>query len=671
MLTLLEQLEAIRFFDIKLMDAEDFLTLLVRYLINFLIAFAVIQGIYRKVTDSKEFLFTFYIMNSLVFLICFIFDSAELSMGFAFGLFAIFGILRYRTTTIPAKDMTYLFMLIAIAVVNALAQKKISYAELLFANGVIIGVTALLEFTYLRIKEQSHAIEYERIDLITPNKRPEMLADLRNRTGVRYHRIEIERLDFLRDTARVKAYYFETRNKNDREITIPDVVKTLVIGGFFFLSSCDYVTVDSQTDQLKSKSYTNEKDAPKLFDDDEIHEIRIYLDQEGFWDSLLTHHETREEGQKRKYMPAALIIDNVMYDSTGIRLKGESSFDFASRKKKSIKVDIARYGKKNKHKGVRKFNLLNGFKDPTFLRDKIYSEYLRKHGVPAPRISFTRLYINDDYWGLYIIAEQIDDDFLDEWFGTDDGNLYKGYPDPKLDWPGAKTWEYKSDYRLKHKGGQEKFTDLYELLQAMNAPDNEIEDPMAYVTRLDQVMNTSDMLKTWAINSFVMNFDTYNMYYPHNFYLFHNPRSDKFEWVSYDGNYTLAPWNPEFKLFELVDLPVLWDSDAFAKPLTGKMFKNPFYKQLYLDHMYRVAVVHSSADFEKLITKYSDQIRDAVYTDSLKQYSNANFEKNLYEHIGDINEPGAFIPGLVPFMKDRYLSVKAQLNDYGYDFKRE
>jgi hypothetical protein len=140
-------------------------------------------------------------------------SGVKLQLGFAFGLFAIFGILRYRTEALAIKEMTYLFVVIAVAVVNALANKKISYVELLFANSAMVAFTYLIERKWLLRHEVSKTILYENIELIKPDRRQELINDLEERTGLKITRVQIGRIDFLRDTARVKIYFFEDENQ--------------------------------------------------------------------------------------------------------------------------------------------------------------------------------------------------------------------------------------------------------------------------------------------------------------------------------------------------------------------------------------------------------------------------------------------------------------------------
>jgi len=150
---------------------------------------------------------------------CFMLESVKLQMGFALGLFAVFGIIRYRTDAIPIKEMTYLFVVIGMSVMNALINKKISLIELSFANLAIIGATYGLERVWLLRHEAQKIIVYEKIDLIKVGREEEMKADIEERTGIKVNRFEIGKIDFLRDTALIKIYFFEDEQQNQMDDT--------------------------------------------------------------------------------------------------------------------------------------------------------------------------------------------------------------------------------------------------------------------------------------------------------------------------------------------------------------------------------------------------------------------------------------------------------------------
>ncbi len=192
----------------------DFLELAFRLVINCIVAFIIIRLIYYPVHNRKDYLFTYFIFNLLIFFLSYLLSGVKLQLGFAFGLFAIFGILRYRTEALAIKEMTYLFVVIAIAVINALANKKISFAELMFTNVAIITVTYLLEKKWLLRHETNKTVVYEKIELIKPENHHLLISDLEERTGLKIIRVQVGRIDFLRDVARVKIFFYEDENQS-------------------------------------------------------------------------------------------------------------------------------------------------------------------------------------------------------------------------------------------------------------------------------------------------------------------------------------------------------------------------------------------------------------------------------------------------------------------------
>ena len=212
MMLLLNFIEASEFLGAPIFDAKDFWRLLLKTLFNLSIVLLLARGIYYPLTKNKDYLFTYLLISLTVFVLCVLLDDVKLQLGFALGLFAIFGIIRYRTDPIPIKEMTYLFLVIGVSVVNALANKKISHAELLFANLVIVFVTYGMERLWLLKHESRKNIVYEKIELILPEKKEELLEDLKKRTGINILRFEIKRIDFMRDVANICIYYYEDNN---------------------------------------------------------------------------------------------------------------------------------------------------------------------------------------------------------------------------------------------------------------------------------------------------------------------------------------------------------------------------------------------------------------------------------------------------------------------------
>jgi len=195
--------------NLDIIDMEDLIELMARFAMNLVFLILIVRFIYYPVAKRKDFLFTYILISISIFLLCFLLSNVKLDLAFALGLFAIFGIIRYRTDAIPIKEMTYLFIVIGLSVMNALVNKKVSLAEMLFANAAISLAAYGLEKVWLLRHESRKIIIYEKIDLIVPAKRAELIADLQERTGIIIHRIEIGQIDFLKDTTQILIFFYE------------------------------------------------------------------------------------------------------------------------------------------------------------------------------------------------------------------------------------------------------------------------------------------------------------------------------------------------------------------------------------------------------------------------------------------------------------------------------
>ncbi|WP_288206197.1 DUF4956 domain-containing protein [uncultured Parabacteroides sp.] len=188
------------------MDTDAFTQLILRFLFNFVVVGLIIHFFYYPKSRRRDYYFTFSLINVSVFFLIILMGSVKLKIGFALGIFAIFGIIRYRTESVPIREMTYLFIIIALSVINALAV-QISFAELIATNCIFLLVTWLLESERWLKHVSCKLILYDKIQLIVPEKRNELLSDLRSRTGLDIQKIEIGHIDFLRDAAFIKVYY--------------------------------------------------------------------------------------------------------------------------------------------------------------------------------------------------------------------------------------------------------------------------------------------------------------------------------------------------------------------------------------------------------------------------------------------------------------------------------
>ncbi len=181
--------------------------LMINVLFNLFILLFLVRYLYYPGAKRKDYVFTFISVGVVVHLMCYMLNNVTIELGFALGLFAIFSVIRYRTITIAIKEMTYLFIVIAISVINAISNYTLSYTELIFANFIILVIIAMFERFDGKYKIANQPILYERIDLIVPSKRKELFQDLEKRTGYHIVDVTIERINFLNDTAELTVFY--------------------------------------------------------------------------------------------------------------------------------------------------------------------------------------------------------------------------------------------------------------------------------------------------------------------------------------------------------------------------------------------------------------------------------------------------------------------------------
>lgn len=188
-------------------NAVDLWELLIRFAFNALVVTCIIHLLYYPKSRRRDYYFTFSLISVSIFFLIYLLGGVKLKVGFALGLFAIFGIIRYRTESMPVREMTYLFVIIAISVINALCSNLI---QALVANLLFIGWIWLCESSHWIRHVACKLVLYDRPELTAPDRRPELLADLQKRTGLDIKRIEVGHIDFLRDTAMLKVYYIPT-----------------------------------------------------------------------------------------------------------------------------------------------------------------------------------------------------------------------------------------------------------------------------------------------------------------------------------------------------------------------------------------------------------------------------------------------------------------------------
>ena len=198
------------FLEVPLFD-DDLAKMLVRLTINLLASSILIWGCYRRnQPEGNPNVFTFVLLNLSVFFVCFTLKKMELELGMALGLFAIFSIIRYRTDTVPIKEMTYLFVVVGIAVINSLSNKNTSYAELFFANVAILFAAWILEKVVRiekKIKLQKQPIVIDRLELLPPDRRTELTEFLEQMTGLKIEKIAVDKIDLTKKSACLTIFY--------------------------------------------------------------------------------------------------------------------------------------------------------------------------------------------------------------------------------------------------------------------------------------------------------------------------------------------------------------------------------------------------------------------------------------------------------------------------------
>ncbi len=194
------------FLDIPLFD-DDFFKMIFRFSLNLVFLILIIRYLYYKKSKKVAYLFTYFLIGIIVFFICFTLKKFEIDLGMALGLFAIFGIIRYRTDPIPIREMTYLFVVIGISIMNALVNKKMSYVEIISANTIIFIATYILENINALKHEVSKKIIYDNMELVKKQNEKLLLEDLEQRTGLKINRVKVNSLDYFKPSANLTIYY--------------------------------------------------------------------------------------------------------------------------------------------------------------------------------------------------------------------------------------------------------------------------------------------------------------------------------------------------------------------------------------------------------------------------------------------------------------------------------
>ena len=196
-------------FGLDSFNSAEFWPTVLRFFYNFGIIFFIARVVYYRVSHRADYFFTYLLVSTIVFVICNLLDAATFQIGFALGLFAVFGIIRYRTAPIPIREMTYLFVIIGISVKNALITGEVSLFRVLFADSIIVGITWGAQSFLLQNKLIRKTITYNKMELLKPDKYEELLQDLSSESGFPIEKAEIGRVDYIKRQARLRIFFYE------------------------------------------------------------------------------------------------------------------------------------------------------------------------------------------------------------------------------------------------------------------------------------------------------------------------------------------------------------------------------------------------------------------------------------------------------------------------------
>lgn len=399
------------------------------------------------------------------------------------------------------------------------------------------------------------------------------------------------------------------------------------------------------------KQYISQTEGDAVFHTPMVHEIHLNFSQTGFWDSLTANYSLGN------YMACDIVINGTPLPSCGVRFKGNSSYNNPSTKK-SFKIDFNHFVSGQKYDGLSKINLNNGFKDPSFLREKLMLDFLNENGMIAPRCAYANVYINGQLWGLYALVEQINDKFLTQRFGNKTGNLFKGDPTGDLKWYGSTISTYQTKYELKNNETINDWNDIVNFIDKLN---NSTASNLQ--SELDAVFNADEYIKSWASHIIFANLDSYAGS-GHNYYIYHEPIQNVFRWINWDVNEAFGVFTMGLTLSQIEQMSMFYVPNPTGnRPLHSKLLANTYYKQKLVDefcyllnHSFRIDLM------EPKIDSLVNIIRPHVYNDSKKFYTNQNFEDNINSTITVGGGPGGgTMAGIKSFIINRSAFLNQEL----------
>ncbi len=385
-----------------------------------------------------------------------------------------------------------------------------------------------------------------------------------------------------------------------------------------------------------------------LFDNSYLHEIRITSTDPNFWQVL---GDDWQAGGDIPYQTTTVEIDGNELLEVGVRQKGFSSNFFVNTTKKPLKLKFNEFIEDREYDGVRKLNLMNGVGDPAMVKDLLAYEMFRFHGIPGPRVAHTKLYINDVYWGVYGMIEQIDKRYLKRNFADNDGNLWKNQGNSDLSWLGNDPSSYSFELQTNEEDNDwSKFLGFIDFIN--NATDIEFEDDFTDIFHLDEY------LRIVAIDILINNWDSH-LDHGRNWYMYHEPRSDKIHWVPWDYNFAF-----DRNTIGSNDLDLIQNS--LGKVLNNRIFNTPELRTRVMDYMCELLDYNFTSG--RLTPMMDSQV--TLIEDDWDSSNNFFTFQTITDYINGTTWSGSQIGGtfqsLKEFIVDRRSSIQTDLNNQGH-----
>lgn len=287
---------------------------------------------------------------------------------------------------------------------------------------------------------------------------------------------------------------------------------------------------------LFGSTFSYAQSGDELFSNDILHEVRITFQETDFWDILTLNYQLNQNdsGSNIPYLMGQVEIDGNIVDSIGVRQKGFSSYFSSNEFKKSLKIDFNEFVPGQRYDGLRKINLNNGVGDPALQRDFLCFDMIREAGGIAPRVAYAKVYINDEYWGIYVMIEQVDREFLDNNFADGSGTLFKNISWSNLEYFGPDADPYKEIFELKTNEDDDDWARFIEFMDLLNnSGDTEFE------AEIQNYFNVDLYLRTLAIDVMSDNWDSY-IEHGRNWYMYQDSATNAFQWIPWDYNLAMG-----------------------------------------------------------------------------------------------------------------------------------